>query len=129
MASVVHLECQSGLAATIEARGHRLTADEPTDAGGTDTGPAPYELLLGSLAACTALTLRMYADRKRWDLGKIDVTTRFRRDFDGTEWIERDIRCSNPLDAAQRERLAEISEKTPVTKTLTRSLAIATKML
>ena len=97
--------------------------------GGTDTGPAPYELLLSGLAACTALTLRMYADRKGWVLGEIDVIARFRRDADGTEWVEREVGLTAALDAAQRDRLAEICAKTPVTKTLNRGMAIVTKIL
>ena len=56
---------------------HRLTADEPVARGGSDSGAAPYELLLGSLGACTSITLRMYAGRKGWELGKITVGLRY----------------------------------------------------
>ncbi|MFG0283636.1 MAG: OsmC family protein, partial [Phycisphaerales bacterium JB039] len=58
---------------TIEAGRHRLVADEPEDAGGTDEGPDPYALLLASLGACTAITLRLYADRKGWALAKVEM--------------------------------------------------------
>ena len=103
-----------------------FSADEPEDNGGTDTGPNPYELLLGALIACTSLTARMYADRKGWALGHIEVTGRFGRDTDGTERVERHIRFGAPLSAEQATRVAEIMEKTPVTKTLKRSMPITT---
>ena len=124
----VHLVCPAGLAQEIDARQHHLTADEPLNAGGTDTGPAPYELLLASLAACTSLTLRLYADRKGWDLGEIRVDARFLRDEDGLERIERQVWLSEPLPQDRKDRLADICEKTPVTKTLKRSLAISTSL-
>ena len=60
----------------IQAGAHALIADEPAHAGGSDAGPAPYELLLASLGACTAITLRMYADRKRWPLESVEVRMR-----------------------------------------------------
>src|SRR5581483_8793281 len=72
----VSLECTAGYAQAIRAGHHQLTADEPKSNGGTDTGPAPYELLLSALGACTSITLRMYADRKGWTLGAIDVRLR-----------------------------------------------------
>jgi putative redox protein len=127
--AVVHLTSVSGLAQTIEARTHHLTADEPASNGGTDTGPAPYELLLASLAACTSLTLRMYADRKSLQLGRIDVMAHFGRDKDGNESIQREISFGETLSDEQRQRLAEICEKTPVTKTLKRGTPITTNLL
>lgn len=125
MASV-HLTSEKGLAQSIRARSHVLTADEPSNNGGTDTGPAPYELLMAALAACTSATLRMYADRKKWDLGTIGVDARFVRDADGTERVERAVTIGAPLPDEAKARLAEICEKTPVTKTLKRSMTIAT---
>jgi putative redox protein len=124
--ATVTLDSDSGLAQRLHARTHELTADEPLGAGGTDTGPAPYELLLAALIACTSLTARMYGDRKGWDLGRIEVKGHFGRDADGTERIERHIKFGAPLSAEQAARVAEIMEKTPVTKTLKRSTPIAT---
>ncbi|WP_211473975.1 OsmC family protein [Collimonas humicola] len=125
MASV-HLQSVTGFAQQIQARTHQLHADEPLDNGGTDSGPAPYELLLAGLAACTSLTLRMYADRKQWDLGLIDVRLRFSRDEQGQEKIDRTIAFGAQLSETQIARLAEICEKTPVTKTIRQGTPIAT---
>ncbi len=126
--ATVRLQNPSGYGQTIRARSHELRADEPPSNGGTDTGPAPYELLLAALAACTSLTLRMYADRKGWDLGTIEVHARFARKDDGEESITREIVFGNTLSADQYQRLADICEKTPVTKTIRRGTRITTTM-
>ncbi|AIY41442.1 hypothetical protein LT85_2284 [Collimonas arenae] len=125
MASV-HLQSSTGYGQQIQARTHQLRADEPLDNGGTDSGPAPYELLLAGLAACTSLTLRMYADRKQWELGMIDVRLRFSRDDQGQEKIDRTVAFGAALSEEQIARLAEICEKTPVTKTIRQGTPIAT---
>jgi putative redox protein len=107
---------------------HRLTADEPVSLGGGDSGPAPYELLLASLGACTSITLRMYAGRKGWELGKITVGLRYARGSDDQERIDRRMSFSKPLSPEQKTRLVEIAGKTPVTKTLSRGVAIDTSV-
>ena len=121
------LESTTGYAQKIRAGHHGLTADEPTHAGGTDTGPSPYGLVLSGLGACTSITLRMYAERKGWDLGTIQLELRMFKDTEGKERIERTVRLGNPaLTAEQRAKLAEIAEKTPVTRTLRGGVPIAT---
>ncbi|PWR19860.1 OsmC family protein [Zavarzinia compransoris] len=115
-----------GVFQDITCRQHHLTADEPQGNGGTDRAPAPYELLLASLGACSSATLRLYAARKGWELGRIEVVATFARDEAGVETIRRQVSLGAPLDADQRARLAEIIEKTPVTKTLKRSMTITT---
>jgi putative redox protein len=122
------VESTSGYANTIESGGHRLTADEHQTTGGTDTGPTPYGLLLSALGACTSITLRMYAERKGWELGTIRVALSHTKHKDGSDQIEREIAFSAPLDDAQRARLAEIVEKTPVTKTIKAGAPIATRL-
>ncbi|EJN10007.1 OsmC family protein [Herbaspirillum sp. YR522] len=124
----VTLHNSAGYAQQIKARSHQLNSDEPASNGGQDTGPAPYELLLAALASCTSLTLRMYADRKGWDLGSIDVDAHFGRDEAGLENISRTISFGNPLSPEQLTRLAEICEKTPVTKTVRQGTAIQTSI-
>lgn len=127
MATSIHLVSKAGMFQEMEARQHRLTADEPENNHGTDKGPAPYELLLASLAACSSATLRMYADRKGWDLGTITADLKFKRDTDGNEKIERVISFSEKLAEEQMERIRDIIEKTPVTKTLKRGTPITTR--
>jgi putative redox protein len=111
----------------IDMGAHALVADEPPARGGGDAGPAPYELLLASLGACTAITLRMYAERKEWPLERLEVALRL-KGIGETLKVERSVLAVG-LDAAQKARLAEIAEKTPVTLTLKHGLPIATKFL
>lgn len=112
-------------AQTITTGHHQIVADEPVSRGGADAGPAPYNLLLSALAACTSITLRMYADRKGWTLGTVRVDLVMVRDGE-IERIERTIELEPSVTAEQRTRLGEIAEKTPVTKTLRRGTEIAT---
>ena len=112
-------------AVAIAAGHHRLNADEGPELGGKNTGPSPYELLCSALGACTAITLRMYAERKQWPLRAVHVDLHFRKqDKDGA--ITRVLRFEGELDAAQRARLADIAERTPVTLTLKQGLPITT---
>jgi putative redox protein len=110
---------------SIRAGHHTIVADEPPSNGGHDAGPSPFALLLASLAACTSITLRMYADRKGWTLGTVKVDVRVFRDGDATR-IDRVVRLSAPVTDEQKHRLAEIAEKTPVTKLLLKGTAIST---
>jgi len=126
MATHIHLVSTKGVAQVMQARQFTILADEPPGNHGTDTGPAPYELLVASLAACSSATLRLYADRKGWELGTITADLRFHRNDEGVESISREISFSASLSEEQRGKLAEIIEKTPVTKTLKRSMTITT---
>ena len=104
-----------------------FVADEPEDNGGKDAGLAPYDLLVSALGACTAITLRMYAGRKAWPLTGAEVALHFYRE-DGVEKIERVVTLTGDLDEAQRTRLAQVCERTPVTLTLKTGLAITTRL-
>jgi putative redox protein len=98
----------------IDAGGHALRADEPVDQGGAGAGPPPFGLLLSGLGACTAITLRMYAERTGWPLTGVDVTLTYVVKDKNTRWIDRLITLHG-VDDDQRAKLAEIAEKTPVT--------------
>ena len=114
-----------GFRTKISTRTHAYVADEPVAAGGTDEGPTPYEYLLGALSACTAMTVRMYADRKQWPLTSLRVDTR--RVLRGDkEVFERVLTFAGDLTDQQRARFLEIAEKTPVTLTLKRGVEITT---
>ncbi|HET8705555.1 MAG TPA: OsmC family protein [Pseudomonadales bacterium] len=102
----------------IQTGKHTLVADEPTDAGGLDAGPAPYDYLLAGLGACTTITLQMYAERKGWNIGDVNVDLTLSKNKEGESRIERIIHCSQPLTDEQWAKLLEIAGKTPVTLTL-----------
>ena len=121
----------------VVARKHVWIADEPTDAGGNDLGPTPYELLSSALATCTAITLKMYALRKKWDTGEIKVMVEHGRKYaedceqcdDNSKLIEvfkRTVAFSDALDAEKRNRLLQIADHCPVHKTLSKSSRIET---
>lgn len=106
---------------------HLFGADEPVDKGGQDTAPAPDELLEASLASCTVITLRMYADRKQWPMESVDVSVKLER-VEGKTIFTRDITLHGNLDAEQKERLLQIAKLCPVSKTLSGSSEINTSI-
>ncbi|KVG64238.1 OsmC family protein [Burkholderia pseudomultivorans] len=112
----------------LQAGSHALTGDEAEREGGHDAGPAPYEFVLAGLAQCTAATLRMYMQRKSWPAVRIDVRTELHADREGLQYVRRVVTLDGALDDAQRARLAEICEKTPVTLFIKRGTQIETKL-
>ena len=118
---------EAGYAQKVTAGGHEFAADEPVKRGGTNTGPSPFELMLASLGACTAITFRMYAERKQWNLGSVQVKLRLLKDGEAQR-IERTIHVGGALDAEQQARLLEIADKTPVTKALAPGISIQTTL-
>jgi putative redox protein len=110
----------------LHAGTHQLTADEPAAGGGGDAGPTPFGLLLSGLAACTAMTLRMYAERKGWDLTTIEVEVRYDLADDGHASIDRTITLPADMPVDQRDRLADIAERTPVTRAVRAGTPITT---
>jgi len=111
----------------IHAGGHPLRGDEPVSHGGADSGPTPFGLLLSGLGACTAITLRMYAERKGWPLTEVDVRLTYIVKDQDTRWIDRLITLHG-VDDDQRAKLAEIAEKTPVTKAVRAGTEIRTTL-
>jgi len=136
--SVVVRGSAAGFAQEIHAGPHRLHADEPASAGGTDTGPSPYDLLLAALGACTSMTVAMYARRKAWPLDEVTVHLRHSKIHAADcaecetregmlDRIERDIHFNGSLTGEQRSRLLEIADQCPVHRTLTSEIKIATR--
>lgn len=116
----------------IEVEQHRLVADEPTDVGGTDLGPSPTEFLMSSVGTCKAMTVRMYADRKAWDLESVEISMSLseqRTDLQKTTFMHCHIRLSGNLNDAQRQRLLAIAEKCPVHKILTSPIVIESNLI
>ena len=107
---------------------HRFTADEGPGLGGKDAGPAPYELLASALAACTVITLRMYAERKQWPVTAVEADVHFVREGD-KQHIDRVLTIEGAVDDEQKKRMADIAERTPVTLTLKGGLEIRTSLL
>jgi putative redox protein len=110
----------------IRAGHHELVADEPVSGGGGDAGASPFALVLAGLGACTAITLRMYAERKNWPLTGLGVDLEYYRDGAAFR-IERVLHIEGALDAEQRARLADIAERTPVTLALKAGTTINTR--
>jgi putative redox protein len=107
-----------GYAHDVEVDRHELRADEPPAAGGTGTGPRPTALLGASLASCIAITVEMYAERKGWDLGAIEVDVEVGYDGPVPTSYEVGLKLPSDLDEEQRRRLLVIATKCPVHKVL-----------
>ncbi|MFE6872101.1 OsmC family protein [Kitasatospora sp. NPDC057692] len=100
----------------IRSGRHKLSADEPDSAGGADTATTPVGLLLSALGSCTAITLRMYAQRKQWPLDTVRVHLGYEKGPEKAVRITRRIDLLGDLDDAQRARLLDIADRTPVTR-------------
>ena len=129
----VKLTMKEGFRTQITAGGHQLIADEPKEAGGTDEGPSPYELLLGALGACTAMTLKMYVERKKLPITDVEVLLTFDRihiddcescvkeerlNDQEVQHISRLIYVTGDVTEEQKERLLYIAGRCPVHVTL-----------
>ncbi len=140
MAEVLVRGDASGFAQEVVAGSHKIASDEPVAAGGTDTGPSPYDLLLAALGSCTSMTVAMYARRKGWPLREVTVRLRHSKiyaddcaDCETKEGmldrIERDIQLTGTLTEDQRGKLLEISNRCPVHRTLTSEIKIQTRLI
>lgn len=135
---VVRNEADRGLQTEIMASGHFLLTDEPEEVGGTNLGATPYDLLVAALGACTAMTIRLYANHKKWPLEEVKVhLTREKRHANDArdlsekskiEFIDRYLELSGNLTDEQRKRITEIADKCPVHKTLTNGLQVNTTL-
>ena len=140
MSRDVLVNSASRYAQNISVGPHLLHADEPADAGGSDVGPTPYELLLAALGACTSMTLRIYAEQKKWPLQGVQVRLAHSRmhaeDCSSCDTkqgmlnrIDAEISLIGDLSDDQRKRLMEIAERCPVHRTLVSEIQIRTQPL
>jgi len=127
---VVNLRDTSGTyTCDIRAGKHQMVADEPVPFGGDDLGPAPYQYLKAALGSCTAMTIRMYAERKKWPVEDVQVTLTHSRDANKQSVFMRDIKLVGELTAEQRARLLDIADRCPVHKTLSHGATILSKLV
>jgi putative redox protein len=109
----------SGFKHTVQVRDHKLTVDEPLESGGDDAGPDPQEMLAVSLASCTAITMEMYAARKNWEIGNVEVEVQYAPAERGCPTrFDIVLRLPDDLPEEQVERLQVIAAKCPVHRTL-----------
>lgn len=122
--TTVHVASAGGkYAQTISVRHHQVVSDEGPDVGGDDRGPTPTEMLLGALGACVAMTLTMYAERKGWELGDLQIDLSG-RDENGVFVVERRLRFGAPLSDEQRQRLTDIAGRCPVSRRITGTVEV-----
>ncbi|HUM10986.1 MAG TPA: OsmC family protein [Myxococcaceae bacterium] len=137
--SVVVSGPATGFRTEIDVGGHHLVVDEPIPVGGTDAGPSPYEMLLAGLGACTAMTLRLYADRRKWPLERARVSLQHRKVHAQDcvdcvskpakmDVVDRVIVLEGALTDEQRAKLMEIAERCPVHQTLHSKIQVNTRM-
>lgn len=137
---VVVQTANNNLKTNIFVGRHHIVADEPKSVGGTDLGPNPYDYLLASLGSCTTMTLKMYANRKGWNLDSAKVILNHQKiyakdceecetEIGKIDYIEREIELLGDLDKDQRNRLLEIADRCPVHRTLHSEIVVKTKLL
>ena len=138
---VAHLNLvEDNFTTTIQTKKHHLIADEPESAGGDDFGPSPYDFLSAGLAACTVMTLKLYAQRKKWDLKEVYVYITYSKKHSDDlaldlekptrlDFMDKKLKLIGNLDSKQKERLKEIASKCPVHKTLANSVVFNTIIL
>ena len=135
--AIITADLVDGYSVTISSDRHRWVADEPRDLGGTDTGPTPYEMLLGSLAACTSITLAMYAERKGITLDSISTRYHYERvhaddcescDDDLSGWLDHvtsEIYLDGQFTDEEAERMEQIAQRCPVHRTLANGITFS----
>jgi putative redox protein len=120
---------RDGYAHEVEIEGrHRVLVDEPTEAGGADSGPSPTRLIAAGLASCVAITVEMYAARKGWALGDLEVEVEVEYERYVPSAFDIALRLPEGLDEAQRERLLKIAAKCPVRRILAEETAVSERL-
>jgi len=136
--SVMVLGPSTGFRTEIEVGGHHLVVDEPVAVGGADAGPSPYEMLLAALGACTSMTLRLYADKRKWPLERVRVSLQHRKvhaqdcaDCDHKpakmDLVDRVVFLEGALSDEQRTKLMEIADRCPVHQTMQSKMQVNTR--
>ena len=136
--SVMVLGPSTGFRTEIEVGGHHLVVDEPVAVGGADAGPSPYEMLLAALGACTSMTLRLYADKRKWPLERVRVSLQHRKvhaqdcaDCDHKpakmDLVDRVVFLEGALSDEQRTKLMEIADHCPVHQTMQSKMQVNTR--
>ena len=123
--ATAHARRRQGFLHDVEVAGHSLVVDEPEAAGGTNQGPSPTRLLAGALAACTAITVEMYADRKEWELGQVEVDVDMTYEGAVPNRFAVTLRVECDLSDDQIERLRVIAGKCPVHRALASETAVS----
>lgn len=116
----------------INIQEHTLIADEPIDLGGLNQGPKPTDFLLSALGSCKAITMRMYADMKKWSLEEIEIQMAMESNMNSKEFstnIRVQIKLIGDLDQQQRERILKVADKCPVHKILSNPITILTNLI
>lgn len=137
---VASLDKEEGFTTQMKVGNHTMIADEPTEFGGNDFGPSPYELVSAGLSACTAMTIQMYAKRKGWDIQNVEVHTSYSKkhaeDCEDCEsasakidTFHREIKLTGEIENKQTQRLMEIADKCPVHKTLNSTTQVVTILI
>ena len=124
----------------VQSKGHIRITDEPVELGGDDKGPSPYDLLIGALASCTSITLRMYANRKKYDVTEIKVHVNYTKEYredcessvDGnkieTFVFNRTIHLTGSLNSEEKQNMLDIANKCPLHKTLEGTIEVNTEL-
>lgn len=139
-AVLASLKSNDGFLTKMAVGNHFMVADEPTEFGGTGFGPSPYEFLSAGLAACTAMTIQMYAKQKKWEIEEVQVKINYNKqhalDCENRDDLQakidtfsREIQLKSNLDKKQKERILEIADKCPVHKTLHNKIQVLTKLI
>ncbi len=117
----------------LYAGNHHFIGDEPAEYDGADLGPAPYDFLLGSLGSCSAITIRMYADRKEWNLEGVEISLGMEKEKkEGNDFIThitRNVKLIGDLDDKQKDRLLKIADACPVAKILKNEIRVASNLV
>ncbi len=130
MAIITAIIGSDNFATTITNDRNTIVSDEPESSGGKDMGLSPMDLLASALGSCTCITIKMYANHKKWPLERVEVTVDFNRDTEANfSTVKRNIKLSGDLSEEQRQRLLLIATRCPIHQTITHGISINSKLV